>query len=301
VLFIGDKTMSEIQTMPKKANPLAGFMRQPKIYISLPSGGAYWPKGSIVIPESGQIPVFSMTAKDELTFKTPDALMNGQAVVDVIQSCIPAIKDAWKTPNIDLDLVLVAIRIATYGEIMEVSHVVPNTGETVEHQVDLRTLLDQLSVSQWEEAVEINEDLTCFVKPLTYKHITMTGMKAFETQKIMQAVNDDAMSEEKKLEIFNQSFNKMTDITVDLIGDSISGIQTPETIVKEQAYIREFLKNADADLYKKINDHIVKMKSVNGIQPMKFRSTPEQIALGAPEEYEIPISMDNADFFGRSS
>lgn len=293
--------MSEIQTMPKKANPLAGFMRQPKIYISLPSGGAYWPKGSIVIPESGQIPVFSMTAKDELTFKTPDALMNGQAVVDVIQSCIPAIKDAWKTPNIDLDLVLVAIRIATYGEMMEVSHVVPNTGETVEHQIDLRTLLDQLSVSNWEEAVEINEELTCFVKPLTYKHITMTGMKAFETQKIMQAVNDDAMSEEKKLEIFNQSFNKMTDITVDLVGDSISGIQTPETIVKEQAYIREFLKNADADLYKKINDHIVKMKAVNGIQPMKFRSTPEQIALGAPEEYEIPISMDNADFFGRSS
>ena len=287
--------------MPKKANPLAGFMRQPKIYISLPSGGAYWPKGSIVIPESGQIPVFSMTAKDELTFKTPDALMNGQAVVDVIQSCIPAIKDAWKTPNIDLDLVLVAIRIATYGEMMEVSHVVPNTGETVEHQIDLRTLLDQLSVSNWEEAVEINEELTCFVKPLTYKHITMTGMKAFETQKIMQAVNDDAMSEEKKLEIFNQSFNKMTDITVDLVGDSISGIQTPETIVKEQAYIREFLKNADADLYKKINDHIVKMKAVNGIQPMKFRSTPEQIALGAPEEYEIPISMDNADFFGRSS
>jgi len=293
--------MSEIQTMPKKANPLAGFMRQPKIYISLPSGGAYWPKGSIVIPESGQIPVFSMTAKDELTFKTPDALMNGQAVVDVIQSCIPAIKDAWKTPNIDLDLVLVAIRIATYGEMMEVSHVVPNTGETVEHQIDLRNLLDRLSVSQWEEAVEINEELTCFVKPLTYKHITMTGMKAFETQKIMQAVNDDAMPEERKLEIFNQSFSKMTDITVDLVGDSISGIQTPETIVKEQAFIKEFLKNADADLYKKINDHIAKMKAVNGIQPMKFKSTPEQIALGAPDEYEIPISMDNADFFGRSS
>lgn len=293
--------MSEIQAMPKKANPLAGFMRQAKIYISLPSGGAYWPKGTIVVPENGQIPVFSMTAKDELTFKTPDALMNGQAVVDVIQSCIPSIKDAWKTPNIDLDLILVAIRIATYGEMMEVSHVVPNTGETVEHQIDLRHVLDTLSVSRWEEAVEINEELTCFVKPLTYKHITMTGMKAFETQKIMQSVNDDSLSEEKKLEIFNQSFSKMTDITVDLVGDSISAIQTPETLVKEQSFIREFLKNADADLYKKINDHIAKMKSVNGLQPMKFQATPEQIELGAPAEYEIPISMDNADFFGRSS
>jgi hypothetical protein len=293
--------MSEIQAMPKKGNPLAGFMRQPKIYIRLPSGGAYWPKGSIVIPENGEIAVYSMTAKDELAFKTPDALMNGQAIVDVIQSCMPAIKDAWKTPNIDLDMILVAIRIATYGEMMEVSHVVPNTDETIEHQLDLRIALDQLSVNRWEEAVEINEELTCFVRPLTYKHITLTGLKTFETQRLMQAVNDDNLPDDKKLEIFNQSFNKMTEITVDLVSDSISAIQTPETLVKEQIYIKEFLKNADSDLYKKINDHIAKMKKVTGLQPMSINASPEQIEKGAPATYEVPISIDNSDFFGRSS
>ena len=137
--------MQEFQAMPKKVNPLAGYMRQPKIYIRLASGGAYWPQGSISIPENGELAVYSMTAKDELTFKTPDALMNGQAVVDVIQSCVPAIKDAWKCPNIDLDLILVAIRIATYGETMEITHRVPKIDEEVTHQIDLRVLLDQLS------------------------------------------------------------------------------------------------------------------------------------------------------------
>jgi len=293
--------MSEIQAMPKKANPLAGFMRQPKIYISLPSGGAYWPSNAIQIPENGQFPVFSMTAKDELVFKTPDALMNGQAVVDVIQSCFPNIKDAWKCPNIDLDIILVAIRIATYGEMMEISHVVPNINEAVEHQIDLRILLDQLSVNAWEDAVEINEELTCFVRPLTYKHVTLTGLKAFETQRLMQAVNDENISEEKKLEVFNQSFSKMTDITVELVSDSIQAIQTPDTLVKEPAYIKEFLKNADADLYKKINDHITKMKSVTGIQPLKMTATPEQIEAGAPATYEVPVSFDNSNFFVRSS
>jgi hypothetical protein len=294
--------MSEFQAMPKKANPLAGFMRQPKIYISLPSGGAYWPVGSLVMPENGSLPVYSMTAKDELTFKTPDALMNGQAVVDVIQSCIPAIKDAWKCPNIDMDLILVAIRIATYGEMMEVSHVVPNTNESVEHQINLNVLLDQLSVNRWEDAVEINEEMTCFVRPLTYKHITMTSMKAFETQRLMQAVNDETLEEEKKIDIFNKSFNKMTEITVDLVADSVQAIQLSDgTLVKESSYIKEFLKNADADLYKKINDHISKMKTLTGLQPMVFKSTPEQIADGAPESYEVPISFDNSDFFGRGS
>jgi hypothetical protein len=301
VLFIGDKTMSEIQAMPKKANPLAGFMRQPKIYISLPSGGAYWPQNALLMPENGQFPVYSMTAKDELVFKTPDALMNGQAVVDVIQSCIPNIKDAWKCPNIDLDLILVAIRIATYGEMMEISHVVPNTSEVVEHQIDLRVMLDQLSVNRWEDAVEINEQLTCFVRPLTYKHITLTGMKAFETQRLMQSINDENLAEDKKLEIFNQSFAKMTDITVELVADSVSAIQTPDTIVKEPAFIKEFLKNADADLYKKINDHIARMKKVTGLQPLQMTSTEEHRALGAPDTYEVPISLDNSDFFGRSS
>jgi pterin-4a-carbinolamine dehydratase len=242
-----------------------------------------------------------MTAKDELAFKTPDALMNGQAIVDVIQSCIPSIKDAWKTPNIDMDMILVAIRIATYGETMEFTHVVPNTAEQVEHTIDLRIVLDQLSVSRWEDAVEINEELTCFVRPLTYKHITLTGMKAFETQRLMQAVNDENMEEEKKLEIFNKSFSKMTDITIDLVADSVQAIQTPETLVKEPQYIKEFLKNADSDLYKKINDHITRMKEVNGIQPMKFTSTPEQIELGAPETYDVPVSFDNSDFFAQGS
>jgi hypothetical protein len=117
----------------------------------------------------------------------------------------------------------------------------------------------------------------------------------------MQAVNDENISEEKKLEVFNQSFSKMTDITVELVSDSIQAIQTPDTLVKEPAYIKEFLKNADADLYKKINDHITKMKFVTGIQPLKMTATPEQIEAGAPATYEVPVSFDNSNFFVRSS
>lgn len=277
------------------------FMRQPKIYIRLPSQGRYWTPGSIDIPENGEIAVYSMTAKDELAFKTPDALMNGQAVVDVIQSCIPTIKDAWKTPNIDLDLILIAIRIATYGEKMEISHTVPNTDETVEHEVNLQILLDQMLDNEWEEAVEINGSMTVFVHPLTYKHLTLTSMKAFETQRLMEAVNNDELSEEKKLEIFNKSFNKMTNITIELIADSISSIQTPETIVKDKKFIKEFLENADKDVVSKVKGHIDFMKLRNGLQPIEVQATEEQIELGAPETYTVPIQFDNSNFFAPDS
>jgi hypothetical protein len=277
-------------------------MRQPKIYISLPSNGAYWPEGSIDYPENGQLAVFSMTAKDELMFKTPDALLNGQAVVDVIQSCVPAIKNAWDTPNVDVDTLLIAIRLATYGEMMDITHRVPNTDEDVTHQIDLRILLDELgSSAPWQEAVQINDMLTCFIRPLTYKHLTNTSLKTFETQRLLQAAAANDLSEEQKMAIYNQSLNSMSNITLDLVVDSIKAIEIPGTVVKDREFIREFLDNADKDVYQKIQEHIAKMREANTLKPVTVNSTDEQIEEGAPVSYLLPITMDNSDFFGQRS
>ena len=285
-----------------RPNPLMQYMRQPKIYIRLPSQGKYWANGALEMTETEDLPVYAMTAKDELTFKTPDALLNGQGVVDVIQSCVPNIKNAWECPNIDLDAILIAIRIATYGNKMEVSHTVPNTTETVTHDVDLSQLLDQIFTNaQWIEQVEINDTLTCYLRPLTYRHVTKTSLKAFEAQKIMQVVNNDSYSEEQKIDSFGKSFNTMTQITVDLITDSIFAIKTPDDSVDEPAFIHEFISNADSVVFNKIQDHINKMRDLNSLKPLIVTATPEQIELGAPETYEMPVGFDNANFFGNGS
>ena len=88
-----------------------------------------------------------MTARDEIIFKTPDALMNGQGMVDVIQSCIPEIKDAWQISNYDLDTILIALRIATYGETMDIEFNVPGIPgikEKVSHSLNLPALLEDI-------------------------------------------------------------------------------------------------------------------------------------------------------------
>lgn len=295
-------TTIQAATPPRPANPLMSYMRSPKIYIRLPSNGAYWPEGSINMPADGTFPVYSMTAKDELTFKTPDALLNGQAIVDVIQSCVPNIIDAWQTPTIDLDTLLVAIRIATYGEILEVSHTVPNTEESVTHEIDLRILLDQIASStEWIEAVECSQNITCYIRPLTYRHMSNVSLKTFEAQRIIQSANNEEYDEEQKLSLYNQSINLMSDLNVDIIAESISSIETPEVVVTDRDFIKEFLDNADSDIYQKIQDHIGKMRETLGIQPITVESTPEQIEEGAPLMYTVPITMDNSDFFVRKS
>jgi hypothetical protein len=128
----------------KMTNPLSQYFRQPSIYIKLPSRGQNYPAGTLIMPANGELPVYPMTAIDEITYRTPDALFNGQATINVIQSCVPNIKDAWAIPSIDLDTILIAIRIASYGHDMEFATTCPACQDTSERTVDLRTMLDSL-------------------------------------------------------------------------------------------------------------------------------------------------------------
>ena len=285
------------KTAVNQNNPLVGYMRQPKIYITLPSQGQYWTPGSIDIPENGQIPVYSMTAKDELMFKTPDALMNGQAVVDVIQSCIPNIRNAWVCPSIDLDMILVAMRIATYGETMTISYRIPNINEEDECEVSLHSFIDQLSQVQWIEQVPLDNDLVVFIKPLNYKHMTSISQKSFETNKIIQIADDNSLTDAEKTKLITDSFKTLTDLTTDMLVSSIFKIKTPNGDVTEHRFIREFIENADKSVVDTIQKHINDLKAQNDLKPVIVGTTPEQQELGAPAQFEVPVSFDQSNFF----
>ena len=118
-------------------NPLKQYFRRPSIYIKLPSGYKNYPAGVIDIPESGELPVYPMTAIDEITVKTPDALFNGSAIVDIINSCIPNIKDPWKLSSVDVDAVLIAIKSAADGNDMELETTCPACDESSTYGVNL--------------------------------------------------------------------------------------------------------------------------------------------------------------------
>jgi hypothetical protein len=280
----------------KEQNPLRQFFRQAKVYITLPSKGKFYPEGALDMPETGELPVYAMTAKDELTFKTPDALLNGQATVNVIQSCVPNIKNAWVMPSIDLDAILVAIRIATYGENMDITTKVPGTGEERDFQIDLRQLLNKLVTVDFSNVVKM-KDMTVEIRPLTYKEFTDSSMKTFEEQRIFQLVNDETISDSEKLAKFNQSFTKLTDLTVSVLTQSITKISIGDTEVTDPTYIKEFIDNTDKEFYKNVTDHLEEQRIKFQIEPIKVTSSDEDIAKGAPKEYEVPVTFDQSNFF----
>jgi len=278
-------------------NPLKKYFRQPKLYVKLPSSGMFYPNGVLEKTENGEYPVFAMTAKDELTMKTPDALLNGQATVDVIQSCMPNIKNPWLIPSIDMDAILIAIRLATYGEKLEININIPVINETRPFEMDLRLVLDNIMSAAYDSEVQAGNGITAFIRPLTYKEFTQTAIKTLEEQRIFSIVNDESIDDAKKMEMFNATFKRLTDINISMVSGSIVKIVTADGETSDAAFIKEFIDNADKSFFKAIMDHLEVQRDKFTIKSQKIITTEEDRAAGAPHEIEVPISLDSASFF----
>ena len=283
--------------MTENVNPLNKYFRQASIYVSLPSGTDYAPH--VIAPtQTGELGVMPMTAKDEIRFKTPDALMNGQGVVDVIQSCVPDIKDAWQIKSYDLDTILVAIRIATYGETMEINFNVPGANENVSHTVNLPGILDGLRSTKVDGHITLNDGLKITVRPLTYKDMTSTSLHTFQQQKMYTAIQDSQLSDEEKAKRFNDAFKTLTDLNASILLKNIEMVtMTDGTEITDPAHIKEFIENANAVVVKEIEDKLMQLRGQGAVKPLKLKATEDQIKKGAPVTYEVPVTFDTSNFF----
>jgi hypothetical protein len=276
------------------SNPLSQYFRQPSIYIRLPSQGQNYPAGTLVMPANGELPVYPMTAIDEITYRTPDALFNGQATVNVIQSCVPNIKDAWAVPSIDLDTILIAIRIASYGHDMEFATTCPACNDTSERSIDLRTMLDALRAADYTAHVS-HGDLSIYFRPLNYKNLNDNSALQYEQQKLLQVIPDSTISEADKMTALTQAFKSLTEITIRSLAISITAIKTPQALVSEPAHIEEFLKNCQRDLFNQIRDHVLQLREQSELQPLKLECT------ACNHQYEQALTLDMASFFAPAS
>ena len=285
--------------MTENMNPLEKYYRQPAIYIKLPSKGKYYTKEVYTPTETGEIPVLPMTAKDELAFKTPDAMINGQATVDVIKSCVPNLKDPWKMVNYDTDVVLLAIRIATYGENMDIGFRVPVVNDEQSHTLILPELLEQLGRIEIEDETTTSKGFKIQIQPLDYKKLTKIQIARFEQQKMYGTIDSSSMTEEEKQSAFGKSFATLNMVNFSLLVDSIKAITTPggDTVV-DRAQIIEFCNKTDSKTINEIQDKLSELRLQAQMAPLKIKSTEEQIKKGAPASFEVPVTFDNSNFFG---
>jgi len=282
--------------MPENANPLKRFFRQPAIYIKLPSGGQHWAPGSLEMPQNGELPVYPMTAMDEITYRTADALFNGSAVVNVVQSCVPAILNAWHIPSMDLDTILVGIRIASYGHEMQFDSDCPHCQHENTFGLDLRTVMDSIRSPDYTQTIQAG-DLELYFRPLDYEQVNRNAMVQFEDQKLLEILPNADIPEEEKVQKLTAAFLKLTEMTMSALSQSIAMIRAETEIVTDAEHIEEFVKNCDRDIFERIRDHIVALRDQSELKPLKIRcQNPE-----CQKEYETPFTLDVANFFASAS
>jgi hypothetical protein len=280
--------------MSQTANPLKQFFRQPSIYLRLPSEGRYWSQKSLNLPPNRELPVYPMTAIDEITYRTPDALFNGQAVVNVIQSCIPAITDAWDMPGSDLNAILVSVRIASYGHEMELGIKCPECETESDFLLDLRMILDQLKSPDYDTPIK-HGDLEIAICPVSYRHQNNTNLQQYDQQRAISQIQQSDQPDDVKIEQLNATLKKITELTVEALKYSIASIRTPQALVTETEFIHEFLINCDRKLYETVRDRIVELRGSGEIKPFTVACP------NCNHKWPQTITLDQAAFFGGAS
>jgi len=274
---------------------LSEYYRQPEIYITLPSKGQFYPEGTLEQSATGEIPVYPMTAKDDIIIKTPDALISGEAIVQIVSSCIPAIKDPWQMPASDVDFVLIAIRIASYGNEMEMELTCEKCEEEHNISINLNHYIEELNTVplNHEQTTITYGEVQIHLKPLSYHELSLLQRKTFEEQKVLDAANNvEEMSESEREEMYARVLANMTEINISTVTSGVQGIELPDgTIVVDKQEIIKFVNNSSVRVFKKITETMEQIRDKSAIDPA------DVVCPKCSNTSTLPIIFDYSSFF----
>jgi len=271
-------------------NPLLKYVRQPSLYWAMPSHGQWWPQGSLEATESGEFPVLPMSSRDEILLKTPDALINGSAIVELFHSCIPHVKNAWEMPSIDVDSALIAIRIASMGEYMSFSTSCPHCAEESDYDVDLRTIVGKIACPHYMPFQF--KQLTFQLRPQSYRNMNANSQMRFVEQSIQRALSDAEISAEERNQIIAEQVKKIEELNYQLLTTSTEYIAGPdETRVTDPEQIKEFYMNSESAIIKRVKKEIDSYAEIAGIKPIDLKCNHCEV------DYQRDLVFNYSNFF----
>lgn len=271
-----------------QTNPLQKFFRQPKVYISLPSKGLYYETGALQ-GDYNNVPIFAMSGMDEIIMKTPDALFTGEGTTKVIESCCPYIKNARQMPTIDVDAILIAIRIATFGPTMTVSKTCTKCGTENEYEIELNNFLEYFAGLKYINTVQVFENLLIRIRPLQYEEMSYFSIENFKLQKTLAQVND--LKDEERQKRVDEIYANLSELQLQLFLTVIESVQVDNQSVVEKAHIEEWLRNSDRESYKLIKEKLEQNKEVWDVPSQKVGCA------NCGTENTLTVTLDQSNFF----
>lgn len=276
-----------------QTNPLQQYFRTPGLHISLPSRGAFTPPDEIEYSITGEIAIYPMTARDEVWSKNPDGLLNGYSIENIIKSCAPGIKNPRRMPTQDIDYMLLAIKKATYGDKMAITAKCPKCGNVHDYEISIDEIMATAKVLEPEYSVRLSDELVAKLRPYDYAATTRTNLAAFEESKLLQALVGSQLADETRIEIFSNSFDKISSLNLDLLADCVQSIISPSAEVTERDFIKDFIENAPKQIIKALSDGMEVFKDTGIDRKISLTCNTE----GCEHNWITELQFDPAHFF----
>lgn len=275
-------------------NPLKSLYRKKSVFISLPSDGKYYsqpPKLSI----DDELGVLPMTAADDILLKSPDALFNGEALINMLASCVPDIADPEEIPVCDLDLILMAIKVATNGEALDIVSNCPDCKQEESYEVNLPSLMATSQKIDSNNIVELDDGVKVYVRPYSLRSQIKGQVQKFHNYRMQMMLNDD-MPNSEKAKLFDEALIAASAISVQLVADNVMKVEIPgegdePVVVINKEHIYEWVENMETKVYDLVIQRIRDLSSGN---------IDLNIHLKCPlceHEYNTDLELDPISFF----
>lgn len=279
--------------MENTVNPLKSYFRKPGIWIKLPSRGEFYPNKPKELNDMGEIPVYPMTAKDELILKNADALLNGTAVNQLISSCVPSINDPQSVPAIDLDPILLAIRRCTYGEKMDITTVC-DCDEKAENEVtlNLNHFISAITTLDRIEPIEFDNGIKVYIRPVTVRQLLHLNWVQYTQIRNIQIAEQQQVDEKTRVDLLQKSYNELTGENINIVADCVDTVLLPDgATVTDRRNIKEWMSDLSRPDFKKVETAIMSI----GEKGLDKKFTVE--CSKCKKTYESQLDLNPTTFF----
>jgi len=292
---------------------LKKYYRKPKLYIELPSGLNFYEDGFIPssdVSSNNEVGVLPMTTMNDLMLKNPEALLNGTAIENLIKDSTTLNDvDVKKMIKSDVDVLLVAIKVASQGETQEIELTCPKCEHEQTYARNLKTLLSEVEPHEKEYVIthENLDGLSVYLRPSSFQDALTLDAHAFEEQKKITQIrqNLNKMLSEKEIEeedevmflsSIHEIFKDLTMSTMDVYANCIQKIVTEDgEIETNRDEIYEWLKQLDNKSFEKIRDKLSEINK-HGV-----RSEEKIKCVECEYEWDQPFDTNPTDFFATGS
>lgn len=254
------------------SNPLSHYFRKPALHVSLPSAGRFYPENAIDLIDNNQYPILPLTRQDEMIFMTATTQTNGSPIVSVIESCVPNIKDAWKMPAVDIDKLLVAIKIAAHGTKLDIVSTCTNCEQENNSTVDLQMAVELIESPNYDEPLRI-DDLEIYFQPVSYRQLNDNNLSQFGEESLITMLTDNSVDEQVKSDKISELLGTIRKMATTVLSQNIQYVQLPNGRVDEQEYISEWLSNCDSKIYMQLQGQVIKNKELAELKPAEITCT----------------------------